>query len=123
MSHAHEYVTIEGILMKVSDPGSFYDEKNQFCNDYYYLGLKTAGGDKVMVYLSTVAMGWSGNFTKSKIWYYNTQKKREMKTALSKPDQFIGKRMQVTAFLETIDKAQRKYRMSRVQKIVIFMDP
>ncbi len=31
--------------------------------------------------------------------------------------------MQVTAFLETIDKAQRKYRMSRVQKIVIFMDP
>ncbi len=35
-------------------------KKNQFCNDYYYLGLKTAGGDQVMVYLSTVAMGWSG---------------------------------------------------------------
>jgi hypothetical protein len=122
MPGASEFITIEGTLMKVSNQGSFYDEKNQYVSDYYYLGLKTQGGDRIMVYISTAIMGTTGDFVKSKIWYFNAKKGREMKTALSNPEQFIGKRFRVTGFLETLNKEQRKYRMSRVQKVVIFID-
>lgn len=122
MSQHNEYITIEGILMRVSNPGTFLNENEKKTQDYYYLGIKTAAGDRVMVYATTETLGWFGDFNKSRVYYYNPKKHREMKTSMSMPDQFIGKRIRVTGFLECLNKAARKYRMNRVQRIVIFID-
>jgi hypothetical protein len=117
-----EYKTIEGILMRVSEPRTFTNDAQGVAEDYVYLGLKTAGGDRVMVFLTMTALGWSGNFAKSKMWYYNSQKRREIKTAMRNADQYVGKKFRVTGFLEAIDLKERKFRMNRVQRIVVFPD-
>ena len=117
------FTTIEGILMRVSDPGEYSLQDHNGVIDYFHLGIKTADGKRVMIFLNTTAMGWYGDFAKSKIWYWHPEKKHEIKTALANPSQFIGKRMKITGHMETLSEPEKKYRISNVQKVVIFLDP
>ncbi len=108
--------------MRVSDPREYSLQDHAGVIDYFHLGIKTADGKRVMVFLNTTVMGWYGDFTKSKIWYCHPEKNREIKTALANPAQFIGKRMKITGHIETLNEPEKKYRISNVQKIVIFLD-
>jgi hypothetical protein len=122
VGYSDEFKTIEGILVKVSSPNTFISESEKATSDYYYLGIKTPSGDRIMVYITTTVLGWSGDFNKSRIYYYNPIKKREMKTSLADPEHFIGKKIRVTGFLECLSEKERKYRMNRVQRVVLFID-
>ncbi len=115
------YQAIRGVLMRVSDPNTFVGADGRVKSDYYHLGIKTADGKRVMVYLTTDAMGW-GSFQRSKIYYFNAKKGRPTKTSLTNPDRFLGKTFEVTGILDTLNKANRKYRMSHIQEVVIYLD-
>ena len=114
-------VWIDGTLMRVSDPRTFTAGDGKNSQNFYYLGLKTTDNKRVMVYLSTNSMGWGGDINKSKIWYHHEVRKREIKTSLMNPTKFIGKRMRIQGNLETLDAPNRKYRMNRVVKLVLYV--
>jgi len=65
-----EYYIIEGMLMRVSDPSEFNLSDRKGVLDYYYLGIKTDDGKRVMVFVTTAMLGFYGDFTKSKAYYY-----------------------------------------------------
>jgi hypothetical protein len=117
-----EYVTIKGQLLRVSPPNEFNDGTGRVSENYYYLGIKTSQKERYMVFVTTTALGWGGNFNLSKVWYFNSNRNREMKTSMANPELFIGKTLQVTGYKEIIDTKSLKYRMNRVQKIVIFIE-
>ncbi|MHA1733451.1 MAG: hypothetical protein ACTSU5_16000, partial [Promethearchaeota archaeon] len=116
---AGEYRTIDGTLMRVSDPRAFTGPDGRVKSDYFYLGIKTRTGDRVMVYITTSAMGW-GSFQRSRVWYFNEEKGREIKTSLANPSRFLGKRFRVTGALEVLNAGAKKFRMNRVQKVVVY---
>lgn len=66
-------------------------------------------------------MGFYGDFNKSKMYYYDSKKKREVKTSLSQFDRLIGHRFKITGFLETIEEKEKKYRMNRIQRCVVYL--
>jgi hypothetical protein len=116
-----EYSTIEGMLAKVSEPRQFDFPDHMGGSDYVHLGIKTEDGKRIMVSMNTTSMGWYGDINKSKIWYYNETKKREMKTSLKNAERYIGKKFKVIGFLSVLDEKAKKYKINRVQKIVIYI--
>jgi hypothetical protein len=109
------------MLMRVSDPSEFNLSDRKGVLDYYYLGIKTDDGKRVMVFVTTAMLGFYGDFTKSKAYYYSQEKKREIKTSLSQLERYIGYRFKITGFLESINEGEKKYRMNRVQRLVVFL--
>lgn len=118
-----EYSTIEGILMRVSEPSEFNFADRKGILDYYYLGIKTDDGKRVMVFVTTSMLGFYGDFTKSKAYYYSVEKKREIKTSLSQLERYIGYRFKITGFMESINESEKKYRMNRVQRLTVYLKP
>jgi hypothetical protein len=116
-----EFSTIEGILMKVSSPGEFQLGDRKGIIDYYYLGIKTDDGKRVMVYVTLETLGFFGDFNKSKMYYFSQEKKREIKTSITQLERYIGYRFKITGFLEVLDEKDRKYKMNRVQRCVIYL--
>jgi len=68
--------TYAAILMKVAPPKTMGD------SEYYQLGFKTASGKRILVVLGVYMMGWSGNLSKSKIYYYHDAGERLIKTSM-----------------------------------------
>jgi len=117
-----EYSTIEGRLIRVSGQGTFVDDSSNRSDDYYYLGIKTLNGDRLMIYVTTKILGIYGDMNTSRIYYFNSSKKRYIKTLCANPEKYIGKWFQVTGHLETINQSEQKFRMNQVQQIIIFME-
>jgi hypothetical protein len=117
-----EYSTIEGRLVRVSGQGTFVDESSHHSDDYYFLGIKTLNGDRLMVYVTTKILGIYGDMNTSRIYYFNVSKKRYIKTLCANPEKYLGKWFQVTGHLETINLSEQKYRMNQIQQIIIFME-
>ena len=78
--------------MRVSTPNEYHLIERKGTVDYYHLGIKTDDGKRVMVFLSTDALGFTGDMNKSKMWYYHPEKKREVKTSLTQLDRVVGQR-------------------------------
>jgi hypothetical protein len=74
-----------------------------------------------MVFITTESMGFYGDFNKSKMYYFHPTKKREIKTSLSHFERLIGHRFKITGFLILIDEKEKKYRMNRVQRCVVYL--
>ncbi len=115
-----EFITITGVLMRVSDVHPYQNPTKRGVVDYFHLGVKTSDGKRIQVSVSTKVMGWTGEFNKSKIWYWNNKTNREIKTSFAKPSNYIGTTMKITGFLETISLKDKKYRMTNLQKLVLF---
>lgn len=120
-----EYRTIEGTLKRVSDPQVYQQRggggQRRVVNDYYHLGIKTPAGERVMVYVTTAALGWGGNLRRSKVWYRNPRDGKNVKTSMANPTRFVGKRMKVTGAWQVLNEPKKKYRMNRVRKIVLLL--
>ena len=116
--------TIEGILMRVSSPKSFVDGGGRVKEEYFNLGIKTDDGNRILIYLGTSIMGWSGNLNRSKIWYFdrNNPKRGVRQMSLKDPERYIHKRFKIKGAYHTINKETKKYRMNRIKSIVIFLD-
>ncbi|MHA1703224.1 MAG: hypothetical protein ACTSWK_13250 [Promethearchaeota archaeon] len=106
--------TYAAILMKVSSPQTRGD------SEYYQLGFKTASGKRILVVLGVYMMGWSGNLSKSKIYYYHEKGKRLIKTSMKNPEHFIGQQFKITGFLQTISKKEEKYRFFPLERLVYY---
>ena len=117
-----DFQTIIGELKRVSAPREFNIQNKRGIIDYYHLGIKTDEGKRVLVFLSTQSLGWGGDINQSKIWYWNSQKGRKMKTSMSNPEKYLGKRMKIVGYLETIEELSQKYRMNNVKELVLFLD-
>ena len=120
MSKRKKFVTITGVLMRVSDVHPYRNPSKQGVIDYFHLGVKTADGKRIKVSINTHMMGWSGAFDKSKIWYWNKKTNREIKTSFAKPSNYIGTTMKITGFLEILSLEDKKYKMTNLQKLVLF---
>ena len=119
---AKEYTTLEGILKRVSQPYEYDLPDRKGTLDYFTFGFKTQDDKRVMFTLNTTALGWTGDPNRSKVWYYNKNKKRELQTVLSQPEMFVGKPIRVTGFFEIINEKGQKYRLRDVQRLVLFVD-
>ncbi|MHA1718040.1 MAG: hypothetical protein ACTSWX_00520 [Promethearchaeota archaeon] len=105
--------TYAAVLKKVEPPK---------INDSYQLGFKTPSGKRILVVLGIGAMGWSGNLSKSKIYYHHSSGKRLIKTSMKNPEHFIGEKFKITGYLQVINENEKKYRLSPVKRIVFYPD-
>ena len=106
--------TYAAILMKVSSP------KTYGSGDFYQLGFKTTSGKRVLVVLGVNVMGWSGNLSRSKIYYYHEAGERLIKTSMKNPEHFIGEQFKITGFLQTLNKKEEKYRLFPLVRLVFY---
>ncbi len=106
--------TYAAILMKVAPP------KTMGGAEYYQLGFKTSSGKRILVVLGVYMMGWSGNLSKSKIYYYHSAGERLIKTSMKNPEHFIGQQFKITGFLQTINKKEEKYRLFPLERLVFY---
>ncbi|GAB4321504.1 MAG: hypothetical protein Kow0069_25850 [Promethearchaeota archaeon] len=116
--------------MRVSDPKTFVGKfgnprgrgQRVVVADYFNLGVKTDDGDRVLVYLPTSSMGWTGALERSKVFYRVAGRGRETRTSLRDPRRFVGKRVEVTGAFHMLSAAERKYRMNQVTRVVLELD-
>ena len=108
--------TITAILKKSSQP------RETKTTDYFQLGFKTSDGKRVLVVLNTIELGWSGNFERSKMYYYNPTSKRIIKMALKNPERYIGQTFKITGILETLITHEQKYRMIAIKELIVIFD-
>lgn len=119
MSNKKKFITITGVLKRVSDVHPYRNPSKQGVIDYFHLGVKTPDGKRIQVSISTKVMGWK-TLASSKIWYWNKKTNRELKTSFAKPSNYIGTTMKITGFLEPISIDDKKYRMTNLQKLVLY---
>ena len=108
--------TITAVLKKASQP------RETRTTDFFQLGFKTADGKRVLVVLNTIELGWSGNFEKSKMYFYNPKSKRIIKTAMKNPERYIGQKFKITGILETLIAHEQKYRMIAIKEVIVIID-
>ena len=106
--------TYAAILMRVGNAQTMGN------SEYYQLGFKTASGKRILVVLGVYMMGWSGNLSKSKIYYYHDAGERLIKTSMKNPEHFVGQRFKITGFLQTISKKDEKYRLFPLERLVFY---
>ncbi|WP_371803231.1 hypothetical protein [Candidatus Lokiarchaeum ossiferum] len=114
--------TIKGVLAKASSPHSYQHASSKGVTDFYKLGIKTESGKRILVTLSTTQMGWSGNLTKSCIYYHNKKNNRLIKTTMANPERFIGQKVVIRGQLETLDAENQKYRISHIEDLIFYLD-
>ena len=114
--------TITAVLKKTSRPREATLQDRKGVVDFFQLGFKTMDGKRVLVVLNTSAMGWSGEFEKSKMYYYNPTSKRIIKMSMKNPERYIGKKFRITGILETLIAYEQKYRMVAVKEVIVIFD-
>lgn len=117
-----EMTTIEGILKRVSDPRSSTGYNGKGRADYFKFGIKTDDGKRILATLNTRSLGWSGNLRDSIIWYRRQDEDRDVKISLANPDRYVGQRLLITGILTSIDRSEKKYKLSSIQEVVLFLE-
>jgi len=107
MSLKNDSTTITGILQRSTDAQPFQYKDRKGITDYFHLELMTDDFKMVRVSLNISNMGWSGEFQKSKIWYWNPKRRRAIKTSMTDPARYIGKKFQITGHLQAINKEDK----------------
>ena len=120
MASMDDYTTITGTLQRASDSHPFQFKDRKGITDYFHLELMTDDFRLIQVSLNIKNMGWSGAFQKSKIWYWNPNRKRAIKTSMTNPSRYIGKKFQITGHLQAINKEDKIYKMFNVQRVILF---
>ena len=111
-----------GTLMRVSTPREISAATHQGVSDLFMLGIKTKDGDRIMFSLTTDELGWFGDLNKSKVWWWNFDRKREIKTSIKNLERYIGTKVRVEGVKETIDEKTQKFRLRNVNKLVLFLE-
>ena len=120
MVNINDFTTVTGKLMRSSDAHQFTFNDRKSATDYFHLDLATEDHRQIQVSLNIKAMGYSGELNKSKIWYWNSQKKRAIKTAIANPSRYIGKKLRVTGHLVVVNAEDNIYKMTNVQQVILY---
>lgn len=111
-----------GVIKRVSNPGEIQSATNSKVFDLFLFGMKTNDGKRIMFSLSTQELGWTGDQNKSIVWWWNSKRKREIKTSIKNAERYIGTKIRIEGFLETLDLQKQKFRLKNVQKVVFFLE-
>lgn len=107
-----DVTTIEGTLMRVANP---------YHSNYFKLGVKTDDDRRILLTLNTHSMGWNGKLRDSIIWYRQHEEERDVKIAMSNPERYIGERLLIKGVMTSLDAANKKYKISNVEEIVLLL--
>lgn len=119
-SGSYRYYT--GIIKRVSNARNFKFPDRRGNIDFFKIGIKTEDDKRILIILNPKEMGWSGQVHKSKIYYYKKESNRLIKTTLSNPEKYIGKKVKVLGELHSINEKERKYKLSPLKEFILYLD-
>ena len=110
-----------GVIRKVS-PALTGEDSSHRSKDYYYIGIKTDDGKRILITIGPSEMGWSGNLSRSKIYYYRAASHRIIKTTMSNPEKYIGTRVKVKGELHSINTETKKFKLSPIYELILYLE-